>query len=204
MTAVRATPLLTAVLGGFLVAGCQAILPGTALPGSTAGAPTTSNDFGAPKVTTPLDTAKFQPDPCTALTQAQQQALGIAVAGHPQATAQGSICQWSPRYDAVYGFGFNVRFPQGEATGLANAYQNAGQGGMRRVPDVDGQPAAVDPSQDTGGLCAVYLGATDQVDYVATVSLGPDQPDYQNPCSVAQQIAAAATATMKSGKSGSG
>lgn len=208
MAAVRATALVTAVLGGLLVAGCSTVTQGTALPaGPTPSAPSsaapTSSDYGAPKVATPLDTTRFQQNPCSALTRAQQQALGISAAGSVEVDDLGNICHWSLQYDVVYAFGFNVKFPEGEALGLANAYQNAGPGAMRRLPDVYGQPAAIDPSQNTDGLCAVYLGATDQISYAATVQIGPDQPDYQNPCSVAEQIAADTTATMKSGKSSS-
>jgi hypothetical protein len=200
--------LVLAVIGGPLVAGCSTTTPGSAAPAGPVIRPsivvTTPNPpaagYGAPRVTVPLDTTKFQADPCGTLTTAQTQALGIAVPGRVHVSDLGNICQWSLRYNVVYSFGFNVRFDDGEALGLANAYENAGPDAMRRLPDVYGQPAVTDPSQNTGGSCTIYLGATDQIDYAASVQIGPDQPDYQNPCPVAERIADAATATMKSGK----
>lgn len=212
MTRVRATALVTALIGSLLVAGCSTAVSGSAAPaGAAASRPNTGpsgsvtsgagDNYGAPKVTTPLDTAKFQPDPCTTLTPAQQHAVGISVPGKVQVSDYGNICQWSVRYNVIYGIGFNIKFNSGEPPGLANAYENAGPGQMRRLPDVHGQPAATEPSQNTDGSCTVYLGATDQIEYAASVVIGPGQPYYQNPCAVAQQIADAATVTMRSGKS---
>lgn len=218
MTGVRSTAPVTrrvtapvlALLGGLLLAGpplagCSTSVAGSAAPAAAtptrapSGSPAPAGDYGAPRVTTPLDTTKFQPNPCGTLTPAQQHALGIDAAGTLQPSALGNICQWILRYNVVYSLGFNVTFEYGQALGLANAYENAGPGVLRRLPDVHGQPAVTDPSQNTEGACTVYLGATDQIDYAASVQIGPDQPHYQDPCSVAGQLADDATATMRSG-----
>lgn len=150
-------------------------------------------------MSSPLDVTKYEPDPCRTLTTAQQHALGLAKAGSVDRSDLGDICHWSPKFDTDYAMGFNIKFDPGTPPGLANAYQAAGPGAMRRLPDVHGQPAATEPSQNTDGSCTIYLGATDQIEYAVSVSIGQDEPDYRNPCSVAMKIADDATATMKSG-----
>jgi hypothetical protein len=206
--AVPVSAVVTAVALG--LAGCSTTTTGTpsaedAVTGTTgdgsdeSAAPGPGNGYGAPKVTTPLNITKWQASPCDTLTTAQQRALGITKQGTVDRSDLGNICDWSPAYDLTYALGFNIKFDPGSATGLANAYQAAGPGGMRRLPDVHGQPAATEPSQDTGGSCTIYLGATDQIEYAASVTIGDREPQYPNPCSVAQEIADDATATMKSG-----
>jgi hypothetical protein len=194
--------LATVVVVG---ASCASPTSGRAQPAADPPPPTTSNtprgddNFGAPKVTTPLDTAKYQPNPCTTLTTAQQTALGITTPGTLAPGDEGAICSWSPKYDISYSFGFNLKFLPGEATGLANAYQTAGPGSMKRLPDVHGQPAATQPSQNTNGSCTIYLGATDVISYAAAVVIGTGEPHYADPCTIASALADATTATMKSG-----
>jgi hypothetical protein len=161
--------------------------------------PGPDNNFGAPKVTTPLDVTKWQANPCGTLTTAQQHALGLTKPGKVDHSDLGNICDWSPKFDITYALGFNIKFAPGGPAGLANAYQAAGPGGMRRLPDVHGQPAATEPSQNINGSCTIYLGATDQIEYAASVTIGDQEPQYKDPCAVAQKIADGATATMKSG-----
>lgn len=218
MTGVRPPAPVTvgcaAVILGVLVAGCTAVTTGTAAPENNAvqntpqpGAQSSNNDatpgpvnnYGAPHVTTPLNTAKYQPDPCSALTPTQLTAIGIGVAGTVQQDEQGNVCHWDIADDTNYAFTFNLVFPAGEPLGLANAYQAAGPGALTRLPDVHGQPAVTEPSQNTDGECAIYLGATDEVEYAVSVIIGPEQPHYSDPCTVAQEIADDTTATMKSG-----
>lgn len=191
-------------LAALFVAGCATGTAGrpTAAPptGASASQPATNADtYGAPKVTSPLDTTKYQPNPCVALTSAQLRAIGIGVAGTVQQDTQGNVCHWAVAPDTNYAFAFDLAFPPGEPSGLANAYQAAGPGDLRRLPDVHGQPAVTEPSQNTGGNCTIYLGATDHVEYAVSVLVGQGRPQYRNPCSVAGQIADAVTATMKSG-----
>jgi hypothetical protein len=215
--------LATAVVALALVSGCSTSTTGSPAPDATGTQGTGSADpsaenggnagdagnagddgtagsnsgTGAPKVTTPLDTTRFQPTPCSVLTTAQQQALGITKAGKPTPDPAGATCNWdltSPV--AVYGFGFDVTFPAGQAKGLANAYQ-AGGAEMKALPDIGGQPAVTQPSENTGGNCTIWVGATDEVEYAATVSI-PTGPHASDPCTVATQIATDATTTMRS------
>jgi Protein of unknown function (DUF3558) len=158
--------------------------------------PGPGNNFGAPKVATPLDVTKWQANPCSTLTTAQQHALGLTKPGKVDHSDLGNICDWSPAFDITYALGFNIKFAPGGPAGLADAYEAAGPGGMRRLPDVHGQPAATEPSQNINGSCTIYLGASDQIEYAASVTIGDQEPQYKDPCAVAQKIADDATATM--------
>lgn len=182
-----------------LAAGCSTATTGSPAPADPTVPASAVNTSGAPRVTTPLDTTKYQPDPCAALTAAQLRAIGVDVPGTVERDPRGNVCHWAPAPDTNYAFAFDLAFPPGEPSGLANAYQAAGPGGLRRLPDVRGQPAVTEPSQNTDGNCTIYLGASDSVEYAVSVLVGQGRPQYRNPCSVAQQIADAVTATMKSG-----
>lgn len=194
------------VMGTVALAGCSTSTAGAARPAGnappTAGSdsgPGPANSYGAPKVTTPLDTTKYQPNPCATLTPAQLQALGITQPGKVTPDPAGALCDWSPRQGVNYTFAFNTKFAPGDAKGLANAYQVGGPSSMRRLPDVHGQPAVTQPGQNTDGSCTIYLGATDVISYAAAVVIGVGLPHFADPCTVAQQIADDVTTTMKSG-----
>jgi hypothetical protein len=192
--------MLAPAIATVVLAGCASQTPGSARPANNA-PPTTSsaNNFGAPKVTTPLDTTKYQANPCGTLTPAQLQALGITQPGKVTPDPTGALCDWSPQLDVVYTVGFNTSFLPGDAKGLANAYQLGGPSSMQRLPDVHGQPAVTQPSQNTDGSCFIYLGATDVISYAASVTIAAGLPHFADPCTVAGQIADDVTATMKSG-----
>jgi uncharacterized protein DUF3558 len=205
---VRAVILLLAL--ATLTAACSSSTDGSAQPVThppaarpTTVSPSGGNDgapnlYGAPKVTTPLDTTKWQANPCGALTPSQLTMLGVTNPGKLTPDPTGSTCDWSPQLDAHYGLGFNAQFDPGEAKGLANDYQSA-PGTLSRLPDIDGQPAVTQPAQNTDGSCIIYVGATDEVDYVSTVLISAGLPHYDDPCSVARQVAEDATLTMRSG-----
>lgn len=202
--------MTTAVVALVLVSGCSTSTAGSAdpqgapPPATTTGATTTTGDsgpsssantFGAPKVTTPLDTTRFQSTPCSVLTSAQQHGLGITAAGKITQDPAGAICNWDLDSGPVYTFGFDVKFADGDAKGLANAYEVGGSE-MKALPDIGGQPAATQPSQNVNGNCTIWIGATDDIEYAVDVAIPTGPAD---PCTVATRIATAATATMKSG-----
>lgn len=193
------------VLSGtaLFVAGCASATPGTAEPATSGHSgdrhtPDTGNDYGAPRVARSLDTTKWQANPCTALTTAQLATLGVGQAGTLTPDPSGGVCDWSPQLDVHYGLGFNTQFQPGEAKGLGNDYEFA-RGTLRRLPDIEGQPAITQPSQNTDGNCTIYIGATDDIDYVTTVIISAGLPHYDDPCSVAEQLATDATTTMRTG-----
>jgi hypothetical protein len=202
--------LVSAVAALVLVGGCSTRTPGSAVadpvatgPGSAA--PGSSNNYGAPKVTTPLDTTRYQHTPCSTLTSPQQHALGITTPGKATDDSLGGICDWNLASGIAYTVGFNVRYAAGDARGIANAYEIGGAD-MTPLPDISGQPAVTEPSQNVDHGCTIYLGATDEIEYVVTVD---EQLDIDpktgarlpggDACAAATQVAGYATTTMRSG-----
>jgi hypothetical protein len=195
--AVRAVIGLLAV--ALLVAGCTSSTTGDPRPqpgADTSTAPSVDNS--APHVTHPLDTTKWQPNPCAAMTPSQLAALGVTRTGALTTDPKGNYCDWKPQPGATYTLGFNTRFDPGDAQGLANIYEFA-TAPMRRLPDIDGVVAVTSPSGNTNGGCTIYLGATDSVSYGTAVVIDPGLPHYADPCTPAHQLAQDVTETMKAG-----
>ncbi|HEX3592149.1 MAG TPA: DUF3558 domain-containing protein [Pseudonocardiaceae bacterium] len=196
------------VAGALLASACSPASLGAPVPAapppitspSTASGPGAAENWGAPRVTKPLDVAKYLPNPCAALKPSQLKSLGLPQEGLLDNSNLGNICSWGLRSDTTYDLGFNVAFSEGDPPGLANAYKVAGASAMRRLSDIYGVPAATEPGQNTNGSCTIYLGATDTIEYAAAVVIGFGAPHYQNPCSAAHQLAMYATATMRSGR----
>lgn len=193
------------VVAAFVATACSPGTPGAAPPvdaaplTTSAAGPGAADNWGAPRVAKPLHVTKYLANPCLALTMRQLHTLGLPAEGLLDQSTLGNICSWGVRYDTTYDLGFNLKFPRGEPSGLANAYQVAGVSSMKRLPDLDGIPEATEPGENTNGSCTIYLGATDTIEYAAAVVIGFGEPFYQNPCSAAEQLAASATATMRSG-----
>lgn len=199
MIVVAAALVVSACSPAALGAPVYAARPPITSP-STVSGPDVADNWGAPKVTEPLDVAKYLPNPCAALKPNQLKSLGLPQEGLLDKSDLGNICSWGVRSDTTYDLGFNVAFGEGDPPGLANAYKVAGASAMNRLADIDGVPAATEPGQNTNGSCAIYLGATDKIEYVAAVVIGFGAPSYQNPCSAAKSLATYATATMRSGR----
>jgi hypothetical protein len=93
--------LLTVVA---LQAGCTTTTSGQARPtaddDATVGSTTASSDEddlptnGAPKVDDPIDTARFQEDPCLSFTAAQSGELDLGAAGTSFNGPLGRACRW--------------------------------------------------------------------------------------------------------------
>ena len=190
-----------------LVAACSSSTTGSPRPQPGAdmsthpstGAPGPSDGNTAPHVTHPLDTTKWQANPCTTMTSSQLAPLGVTQPGTVTADPKGNFCDWKPQDGVVYTLGFNTAFDPGAPKGLANVYASGPPGGMRRLPDIDGVVAVTEPSGNTDGNCTIYLGATDTVSYGIAVVIDHDKPHYADPCTPAQQLAQDVTRTMKAG-----
>jgi hypothetical protein len=222
---VRATTigltLTTAATALLLVSGCSSNTPDAA--GPTTGAPTptggtgstssaspsgsnggngggegNSNLHGAPSIGSPMDTAKYQQSPCSALTSAQQQSLGFGQAGQNQPSQKGNVCIWNMSGSSgSYSVGFDdVASADDPAVGLADYYQH-GTSGFTALPDIQGLPAIKVVKGD--GQCQIVIGASNSVAFNGGVVLSPGNTGYRDPCGEAMKIATAAASTMKSG-----
>lgn len=188
-----------------LVAGCSGSTPGTPFPtgGGAATTPPSSGVSGppgtkvttAPEVTTPLDTTKYQQNPCSVLNAAQLAEF------HPTASrattssadnASGPACAWvaTAPYSGL-GIIFRTSYDPGTPHGLAWDLRG---GPLLRLPDIDGQPALLIPlpTQET---CQVDIGATNDVMFRITVRA----PAPVDVCATANKVATEVITNMKSG-----
>lgn len=180
-----------------LVAGCSTGT-GTATPTTTAATTATLPAYGAPKVDRPLDTTKYQQNPCSVLTPAQLPALGDhGGQGTPEPLAS---CNWAdPTSANVLGDGFDNQ--TGNRTGLSGTYQNRSGYQIFQPTQIAGYPAVIVVQQGHGGQgeCDVEVGTADDLEVDFNVVLNQGYPNYGTPCVVAQQLAQAGVTTMKSG-----
>ncbi|WP_134731483.1 DUF3558 domain-containing protein [Amycolatopsis nivea] len=174
--------------------------PGTpvpATPESSSSAPT-STSRSVPKVSNPLDAAKYEQNPCALLSQAQATEVISSVRNRQGKGLVAPICTW---YDADNNsVGLGLLPGQG---GLAGAYTNADSesGYFEAAPDVNGYPAVFAGTTDDRkrGGCQIAVGIKDDELFTASVRLRTTSPLYNDPCSLAVKTAAAAVTTIKAG-----
>lgn len=193
----------TVVLGTALV-GCSST-SGEAQPaGQPSNAPqnTSSQIAGkpAPKVTTPLDPAKFIADPCAVLTE--QQKAKFQVTGEPRrgnASNGDASCTWTTGGTVPATVGIN--FDQSTGDGLQRLYDlDASKqwvDGYFEPTDVGGYPAAYVGVADTrpSGDCTLTVGVSDQLVF-ATDVFGEPGTDG---CKATKTVASAMLDTIKAG-----
>lgn len=177
--------------------------------GGSGGTPTTGGEAnpglphsGAPKVETPLaDTASWEADPCSAVTDSQFQSvdLEIRVTEPDPEGAFGPTCDW-----VIDGGGsFSGAFIAGGG-GLSAIYANNEKGRFdvfEVIEDIEGQPAVMALGTDSrsDGVCAADVGIRDDMAYTVIMTADPGTPQGDDPCKWASTIAGLAVQTMKGG-----
>lgn len=189
--------IAAAVLGLAITAtGCS---PVSGTPSPT----TTSSRPSAPKVAHPIDTTKYQAEPCDLLTAAQVIQYGIAKPGDKNAgtSALGPGCSWSQ----LGGSGFTVEFITANTAGLTSLYINkdiiVDGGGYWVATTVQGYPGVFNSSYDDRktGDCSLAVGVTDTLTYNVAVTADKSSPQYGDPCGMTSQIADMVLTTMRGG-----
>jgi len=191
------------VVGG-VAAGCMAKQNGSPTVGSDPTGTSTSTQgetYGAPRVGSPLDAARFLSQPCAVLTQAQLEGFGVSRAGEPDtdseiARASGPGCLWHarPEVDST----IDVSFLTGNKNGLADTYRGRSRFKFFEETTVEGYPAVFnDPSDGRPhGDCNITVGISDTLAFRAREEGGLVG---QAVCDRAKQVAAAVIATLKAG-----
>ncbi|WP_442893147.1 DUF3558 domain-containing protein [Amycolatopsis sp. VC5-11] len=197
----RVKPIALAATGGLVllaVTACSST-PGTPVPATpeSSSAPT-STSRSVPKVSNPLDAAKYEQNPCALLSQAQATEVISSVRNRQGKGLVAPICTW---YDADNNsVGLGLLPGQG---GLAGAYTNADSesGYFEAAPDVNGYPAVFAGTTDDRkrGGCQIAVGIKDDELFTASVRLRTTSPLYNDPCSLAVKTATAAVTTIKAG-----
>ncbi|MDV6012565.1 DUF3558 domain-containing protein [Haloechinothrix sp. LS1_15] len=213
MTRTRRTPTAVAALAALamLITACTTNNDGEPEPANNNGAHDEQHNdtdlphSGAPAVENPLDTARFEDDPCLALTDQQ-----LAEAGYDYEEAETevtddnvSLCRWS------MGLGegrFVVAYTLNNPEGLSGVYQDHEAEEWELFDETEaihGYPALLADQVDSRdrGRCNIIVGVRDELAVWVTMSAGPssDAP-FQGEgeaCEAAYELAELAVETMK-------
>jgi hypothetical protein len=193
-----------------VVSGCSTLTPGNANPAprsseTDAHETTTghgSDDLptdGAPEVENPIDTSRFEDDPCLSLTSAQSDSLDLGASGAPVDAVLGKACQW--RNESTRGRAQITFFDRG-SRGLTGEYRANADGKWAyfdELAPIDGFPAvARDITDDRhNGGCPVVVGVSDEVTFEVDIQLSQVNVGKSDPCEVAVDVARMAVGTMR-------
>ncbi|MEU4247269.1 DUF3558 domain-containing protein [Amycolatopsis sp. NPDC026612] len=189
-----------------LLAGCSPETTGTASPApSSSASSSASSDPDVPKVTTPLDAAKYESKPCDIVPASTLASLRFTDPGTVQQKddgigAAGPSCGWKIAGEGVsmlviIGTGNRDRGVGGLA-GLYGAHERGKLPFLEPAPAVEGYPAIYLDLRDRRpiGACSMNIGVAD--DLAIAVDSGGYQGE-QDSCAAAQQVAAAIITTLK-------
>jgi hypothetical protein len=192
---VRAFKITRLAAGAFtaltLLTACTGKTGTGTTSGSASPAPTgEATDNGAPKVPAPLNADGVLADPCSALSAAQQDEIGMVKPGEGDQGPTGPECRWksvSSSLNSVEVSPFTAN-----KNGLSDIYaQKAGSAYFEPLT-VAGYPAVSTDVSDlrSGGDCPLWVGVSDQLAVVVTAQLGEGK-NQTTPCVVAQKVAEA-------------
>lgn len=157
---------------------------------------------GAPKVSDPLDTSRYEQDPCKSLTADQTQPLNLPPAGTiNNRVALGIGCDWHNKETRGE---VSINFITDDPRGLSAEYNANNQGKWKlfeELPEIEGYPAVIRGSSDERGVgfCIVVAGISDEMTFDSIVQLSQANVGQKDPCEVAVQVARSALQTMKRG-----
>ncbi len=196
---------------GVVLTGCSDAENGTPEASGDTGANQGSSQdsklphSGAPAVTDPIDTAKWENDPCTVITAAQFSSVGLKnVEAKPDDAMAGPKCDWYPPGRGKLGGTFVTASPTSDSPeGLSTVYANNKEYGYevwQALEPVQGHPvvAATEFDDRSKGYCAVAVGLRDDLVYDVSVT-DPEKNYGKDPCATAAKIATLAVKTMKGG-----
>jgi hypothetical protein len=176
--------------------------PKPATPSLSTGQPAVQlPSYGAPKVKSPLNLARFQQTPCDSILQDQvEEFLGSNAYFHPNPTATfGAECNVrEPGGDQA---GIQIKFNTVNHWGITNIYSKKGTDYpfFEPLEPIMGYPiAAYDIAQKRPiEQCTVALGTSDQETIDITVFLGKQYIGKKDPCLASHDVAVAVIDTVK-------
>ena len=212
---IRPSVVLTGLLCLAVVTGCTTISQGDPRPasstetGPTTSLPSTGGDgeeelpfAGAPKVDNPLDTTRYEQEPCQALIAEQAEALNLPATGEiMDNVALGNACEWNNKTTRGY---VQIYFGVDDPRGLSPEYEVNERGGwkyFKELPDIEGYPAVIRLGADNRdtGLCLVVVGVADDMSFESIAQLSQVNVGVKDPCVAAAEVAKLALETMKNG-----
>ncbi len=183
-------------------------VPSAGGPGATTGATTaqepaegtpasapTSAESGAPRVADPVDTARFQKRPCSSLTAAQTEELGVEPPGTERPNQNGLGCFWQNDN------GGTISVLWTGLTGLDALYRTRERSAYFEPVEIAGFPAvAAEPTDDREtGACSVHVGTSDDAMFTLALQQSRGRIGEREPCVVAVGVAGQVLATVKGG-----
>ncbi len=206
----RLLAALAALSAVAVVAGCTTSSEGSPLPAPTSETQTSVSEepddqelpyAGAPAVENPLDTTRYQQDPCLALTASQAQEFNLGYPGEAQDGALGNACHFGGLTDArarVY-IAFHDEYP----FGLSATYQANEDGKLefsrscRRSRGTRRWSCGATDDRPNGG-CTIDIGTSDEITFEVAVLLAQEFVGVKDPCESAVLVAGEVLRTMKS------
>ena len=198
--------LVAAILLGFMsISACTTTSKGDPLPAESTGAPTSGSGEdlpfgGAPKVNDPLDTSRYEKDPCQSLTADQTQSLNLPATGKIEDNVLLAVgCEWKNLTTRGYA---QIEFVVEDPRGLSPDYRNRNKFAYFEVlPDIQGYPAIARDAVDDrdNGYCIVLVGVADDMKFASNVQLSQANIEQKDPCEMATKVAGMALQTMKQG-----
>jgi hypothetical protein len=181
--------------------GTEAESTDPAPPDSSTAGPADLPTDGAPAVADPLDTSRFQQDPCGALTSDQSQKLNVGTSGKTYDGILGNACEWE---NAETRGRTAIVFLNEDPRGLSALYRanNAKKYAyFDELSPIEGYPAiSRDIADDRPkGHCTVVVGTSDEIAFEAILQLSRANVGQKDACEVAAQVAGMALLTMKQG-----
>jgi hypothetical protein len=192
---VRLTAMAVAALA--LATACNGKTGTGTTSGSASPAPSSqAADNDAPKVPAPLKTDGILADPCSALSAAQQDDLGMVKPGKATQGAAGPDCAW--KSTASESNMVSVSLVTANKNGLADIYAKKGANPYFEPVTVAGYPAVSTNISDlrSSGDCPLWVGVTDQLVVVVTAQISTGANKAQ-PCGVAEKVAEAMVQQLK-------
>ncbi|WP_166664235.1 DUF3558 domain-containing protein [Actinophytocola oryzae] len=203
---------MASLLALAVVAGCTTTSKGDPLPipstektASDSAPPSSDNGdeelpfAGAPKVENPLDTSRYERDPCRSLTADQAESLNLPRVGTIDDKIPLSIgCVWLNEETRGK---VRIVFIVDDPRGLSPEYDANNRGEyelFEELPDIEGYPAIVRGIDDRAkGNCVVIVGVADDMAFATELSLSTANVGQKDPCKTASDIAGMALQTMK-------
>ena len=157
---------------------------------------------GAPEVDDPLDTSRYEQDPCKALSAEQAQELNLPAAGKPtDDEVLGTGCDW---FNEESRGEVQIVFIVDDPRGLSPEYEANNRGDWAyfdELPRIEGYPAVARSRLDDrdNGRCTVVVGVADDMAFETVLRLSDANVGHRKPCEVASDVAGKALETMKVG-----
>jgi hypothetical protein len=200
---IRRSLLAMSLISLAFAAGCTTTSEGDPLPASSTSSDSPENGEeelpfgGAPKVADPLDTSRYEHDPCQSLTGDQAESLDLPAAGTVEEVPLSTACDW--RNTETRGE-VEIVFFVDDPRGLSPEYKNRKKYAFFEVlPNIEGYPAVArdDPDDRKIGHCAVVVGVADDMALEVILRLSQRNVETKDPCAEAARVASLALQTMK-------